>query len=139
MDVPPSDSSFVNPCTVDTLTLGVNSAFNVLSGNSYTVLGLADIAGIVRGIGGDFLAPIATFSGNKAQAHASGGATVQIGAPNYSATGLVNTTFFSSTGAGSVLDLSLLQSIDSSFNYGTYSTEANSITASMEAALIYPV
>ena len=69
MDVSPSlpPPALPDKCTVDTLTLGANSAFNVLSGNSYTVLGLADIAGIVRGIGGDFLAPIAVFSGNTAR------------------------------------------------------------------------
>ena len=129
MDVPPPD------CTVETLTLGASTVFNVLSGNSYTVLGLADIAGIVNGVGGDFLAPIAVFSGNTARASASGGATVQIGAPDYSATGLVSTTLFSCSGTGSVLDLSSLQSIDSSFNDGTGTVYANSITASGDASL----
>ena len=130
MDVPPPDK-----CTVDTLTLGANSTFSVLSGNNYTIPGLADISGIVRSVGGNFLAPIATFTGNTARASASGGATVEIGAPIYSATGLSSTTLFSSTGTGSVLNLSTLQSIDSSFNDGTGAVRANSITASSDASL----
>ena len=42
---------------------------------------------------------------------------------------------FTFSGATSVLDLSSLQSIDSSFNAGTYSTEVNTITASSGGTL----
>ena len=48
---------------------------------------------------------------------------------------LNNVPIFTVSGAGSVLDLSSLQSIDSSFNAGTYSTEVNTITVSSDASL----
>ncbi len=91
-------------------------------------MGTVDIAGIVQGVGGDFLAPIAVFSGNTARASASGGATVLIGALNYSSTGLTGSaTLFSAKNAGSLLDLSSLQSIDAGF-LGCCEARAHSIT-----------
>ena len=122
-------------CEVDTFILGDNSTFRILAGSSYTVLGQADIFGIVHGVGGDFFAPIAAFPGNRARVFAELGSHIIIGATSYSATGLISATLFSSTGTGSDLNLSTLLSIDSSFNDLSTTVRANSITASSDARL----
>ena len=82
-------------------------------------------------MGGDFTALTAAFPGNRARAYAEMGSTVIIGASAYSSTGLIGTyTLFSSTNAGSLLNLSSLQSLNAGFNDSNTSTRVHTVTAS---------
>jgi hypothetical protein len=142
----------VAPSQVNSFLLGTDKAiadqpaiFKVLEKKSYSVLDLACIYGLIWCNGGVFIAPKGSFCGNKAQVWADGGATVEIGAPSYSSTGLwkdtTNTTsarttewaLFSSSGQGTMLDLSALNKIDAGFSYSdTHDNDTNiqKITAS---------
>jgi len=139
-------SADVPPCEVDMLTLGANYTLKILAGNSYTVLGQADLFGTVHGIGGDFTASTAAFPGNRLRAFAELGATVYIGAINYSSTGFWLDNGFSHVSTytwnlmtarnpGTVLDLSALIEINAGFNSSGNDNDIQKITAIDEAVI----
>ena len=110
----------VNICEVNSLILGRGTTFMVLADKSFMVTDQADIYGIIHGNGGNFISPRASFPGNSSQVFVDSGATVEIGASNYSATGLnnarTNYTLLSSDGAGSILDLSTIMELNDAVN-----------------------
>jgi len=100
----------VAPCAeVNAFWLGEGMTFKVLAGKCYSVIGPADIYGIIWGNGGDFIAPVAALPGCKTRVSVGNGGYVEIGAPTYCATGLnahrTDYTLLSADGEGSVLDL----------------------------------
>ncbi|MCZ6837064.1 MAG: FG-GAP-like repeat-containing protein [Planctomycetota bacterium] len=105
---------------IKTLTLG-NSTLNILPGTTgLTVVSQADLDGLINSTGGDFTATgLGTiFSGTLARVWASNGGQVTIGAPSLDTSGRNSATILSSTGPGSLLDLSLLTILDPGFNAG---------------------
>ena len=106
-------------CMVDTLFLGDNSTLRILPEGDYTIVGQADLYGIVHGASGGFMAFTALF-GNRARVYAELGSHITIGARSYSPTGLVGRwdpgtwDLFKASGTGTVLDLSSLQVINDS-------------------------
>jgi hypothetical protein len=127
------DSSPQNPGTVTDFSLGAASTFFVNPGHAYVVLDDAQIAGIIQGDHGTFLAeaPGAAFTGNRGQAFALGAGHVAIAATSYASTGLLlaSYTLFSADGAGTVLDLSSLQSINAGWNDNNGGAYVHTITA----------
>jgi len=91
----PAGSSTVSmntgTCEVSSFILGADRTFQVRAGNSYSVIGQADMYGHIWGNGGDFIAPVATILGNKARFTADNGAAVVIGADSYTTTGYIDT------------------------------------------------
>jgi len=110
------------PGTVTDLNLAAGSTLYIDPGTSLTVLDDAHIAGVISADDGDFLALAAgaAFYGNQSRLGVYGGGQLALAATTYSSQGLTanNTThtLFSAHGAGSVLDLSTLQTLNASFN-----------------------
>jgi hypothetical protein len=131
------DSSPQSPGTVTDFSLAAVSTFIVNPGHAYVVLDDAQIAGVIQGDHGTFLAEAAgaAFTGNRGQAFALGAGYVSIAATTYSATGLAgNYTLFSADGAGTGLNLATLQSINAGWNYGS-GVQVNTVTATAGASL----
>src|SRR5262249_38460370 len=88
-------------------------------------------SGIVDNTGGTLSAPSASFVGCRARAYVSGGGHTTIGATSYCSIGLTSsTTLFSTTGTGSVLDLSSVTSINAGFDDGSTGQTVHTISAS---------
>ncbi|MCA9284398.1 MAG: hypothetical protein KDA22_04235, partial [Phycisphaerales bacterium] len=124
-------------CTIDDLILGANHTLKINPGHSLTVLDDAFLDGAIEVQNASFLAasPGASFgSANRSRLLAQGGGLIRIGATNYSSSGLVGTaTLFSAHGAGSMIDLSTLQSVSTGFNDGCCAgTNVHSIVASAD-------
>jgi hypothetical protein len=112
---------------VHSLTLGNNLTLSMLAGTGIKAHNEASIAGIINANGGNFTAagPEVVFAGNRARVFASNGAQVIICAPEYSSAGLGGgVTLFSVAGPGTVLDLSLVASLDAGFTDGNGSLRA---------------
>jgi len=100
---------------VTQLNLGSGSTLTVNSGRQLTVVDEAAIYGLVTTDNGTFLAeaPAARFPSNAATLAVSGGGHIAVAATSYDARGISGTaTLLSAQGAGSLLDLSSLVSID---------------------------
>ncbi|GAB4278134.1 MAG: hypothetical protein Kow0092_33940 [Deferrisomatales bacterium] len=132
----------VASCEVETLDVGDDARFNVLSGNVFTVRGAASEYGVVDVMGGDFSASPLTFPGNRARLYASEGGQVALGSGEYSSTGLYGTSggwgnprthtvhLMEVAGAGSALRLPEVTRIDAGFNDGDgYDTNIQRIIA----------
>ncbi|HEX2974228.1 MAG TPA: dockerin type I repeat-containing protein [Tepidisphaeraceae bacterium] len=113
-------------CTVQTLNLGKDSTFQLLPGTKYTVQEQADIYGVLKVNGGQFMATTATLKGDRARISIWNGAAATIGITSYSSTGLTDNNGYDSVrtfnwdlmtaaDAGTVLDLSGIQSIDAGY------------------------
>jgi len=105
----------------------------VLTNLELRSLGATNIGGVIDTQGGNFFAEGAgvQFSSNQARIIASQGAQVTIAAPTYSSTGLTGGgILFSADGAGTVLDLSAVTSLDAGFNSAAFSgTQVQVVTA----------
>ena len=110
------DAATANPCVVNTFDLGENATFTLNPSASYEVIGQANIAGFINGLGGNLNAPMAAFLGNTARLSATNGSTISVGANDWSTIGLVNTAILTSSGSGSVLNLPSLQSLNTEFD-----------------------
>ena len=120
------DLATVDPCNVDTLSLGFNALLTVASGGSYSTL--------------------VDASFNDARLGASAGSTASFIAPSYTTTGLRVSNGFSSVAtttwnilsaadAGTLLDLSSLTNIDAGFAQASNDINRHEITASAGAQI----
>ncbi len=117
---------------VTDLSLGGGSTLTINSGKSLTVLDDADIYGYITTDNGAFtaIAAAARFPGNAARLNVSGGGTIGIGATTYSSTGLPNNyTLMSAQGAGSMLNLSSLATLNAGFNDNSGYVRVHTISA----------
>ena len=133
-------------CEISTILVGDNSTLRILAGNLYTILGDADVFGIVDGQGGDFNAATGgEFPGDRARIMSEQGAIVQIlGGTTYSSQGLTfivagvgttTTNLMTASDAGTLLDLSSLQSVDAGFPPASDDRNRHEITASGGATI----
>ena len=108
------DFDLATPSTVTGLELESGSTLNINNGRSLTVDDAAVISGLLQTVGGTFSAPnlAAKFDGNAAQIIASGGGNITHAAASYDGRGIARGDIFKAEGAGTVLDLSSLTSID---------------------------
>jgi len=136
---------------VSDFVLPDSSTLNVGSGSTLTVLDEATVAGRITTSNGQFVAAqpgAAQITGNRARFSVSNGGMTTIAADSYSSTGRYNTysnyadhgqtwthDLFVSTGAGSVLDLSSLQSIDAGFNDNDQDRNIHRIVATEEGRI----
>ena len=116
IDAPGSTIQLNRICTVTTFTLGNDTTFLGPGEGNFTVLGQANIAGIIDEDGGFITAPIASFVGDRARVY-SRFAPVEIGATSYSSVGLNDTNYdlFVADGPNAVVDLDNLASIEAGF------------------------
>lgn len=108
-----------DPVTVQDLTTSSNTTLDILGGHSLTVVDDASLAGFigVNNSSFDATAPGAAFGGNSARLQALGGGTIAIGATTYDGRGIQSGDIFRAVGAGSLIDLSSLQSMDFFANF----------------------
>lgn len=118
------DSSPLDPGQVTDFDLAAGTTFIVDPGHAFVVLDDASIGGIVQTDNSTFLAESAgaVFTGNKSQLSTLGAGQLAIAGTTYASTGL-NTngwtyTLFNVDGAGSLLDLASLQSLNAGFDDG---------------------
>jgi hypothetical protein len=136
-------------CELKSLTLGDNTTLQIAAGTTLSVTETAEICGIVSGIGGDFEATssektAAVFSCNRARIAATAGSETRVDANNYSlldlwssASGTHNWNVMTVEGAGSVLDLSAAESINSGFSAtGSFSTNNHRVNVSDGGTLL---
>jgi hypothetical protein len=111
--------AIVNPQNIDQFALDASSSFNLSSSvffrSSLNVSGRALIAGSINADNATFTALGAStnFLGNTTTVTASNGGVVKIGATTYSAKGVTGGVILSASGAGSLVDLSGVQGLDS--------------------------
>ncbi|MBN2021931.1 MAG: hypothetical protein JW809_03990 [Pirellulales bacterium] len=115
---------------VTDLTLGTGSTLTIAPGERLNVLDDARISGTIATSGGTFSAPGAgaQFLGNSVRLSVSGGGLIAAGALGYTTTLTdvdYNVTLLSANGAGSLLDLSAMQSFSIAGSYGAYSSSWN--------------
>ena len=116
------DSGSLDPGQVTDFDLAAGTTFIVDPGHAFVVLDDASIAGIVQTDNSTFFAETAgaAFAGNKPQLSNVGGGDLAIAGTTYASTGLNQSgwtyTLFNVDGAGSLLDLSSLQSLNAGFN-----------------------
>jgi hypothetical protein len=124
--------------TITSLTLGDGGTLTIDPAESLTVLGDADVAGRIVANAGTFSAGAGSqFVGNKATLAASNGGNLTLPATSYSSTGITGggtVLLFSATGAGSVLDLSSLESLAD--NHSTYnSAQVHQVSATNDGVV----
>lgn len=124
-----------DPVTVQDLTTNANTTLDILGGHSLSVLDDASLAGFigVNNSSFDATAPGAAFGGNSARLQALGGGSIAIGATTFDGRGIQNGDIFRAVGAGSMIDLSSLQSMDFFANF-TFAQTRRIVAA--ESALI---
>ena len=117
--------------TIDQLLLDVGSSFrlqssSLISPSNLAVLGQALIAGSISADRASFTALAAGTGllGNSTTVSATNGGVVKIGAAAFNASGLANATILNAQGAGSLVDLSSVRTLDAGQNtgYNTYIT-----------------
>ena len=116
-DVPDPSLGVANE--VFQITLGSSSTLRVNTGRNLKVLDEAAISGLVITDNGTFVSQHASanFAGNAAQMDASGGGTIDFAATSYSsASNIFTSTLLRANGAGTLLDLSSLQTLDANFD-----------------------
>ena len=142
-----TDGSF----EIDDFSLADSSTLNLGSGSTLTVLDEAVVGGRITASNGHFVAtvPGATqIAGSKARFSVANTGTLAIAGQSYSSTGLYNTydnyydqgkswthDLFVATGAGSVLDLSTIQSINAGFNDNDRDENIHRIMATAEGRI----
>jgi hypothetical protein len=138
-----------NPQTIDQFLLDVGSQFNLsssslISPSKLTVLGQALIAGSINANNATFIAQGTgtSFLGNTTTVSASNGGVVRIAAPAFDASGLGNSTIISAAGAGSLVDLSSVLSLNvgqgSAYNSAISATTGGKINLSGVTSLLAP-
>ncbi len=125
--------------SISSLLLGDGSTLRLEPGTNLQVTDTATINGFIDGQGGNLTATTNTGTtttlGNRARFVATAGSVIQLDATSYSSVGLNDSfTLMSADGAGSLLDLSSMSSIDTGFN-GLGGTKTHTIQAINDGAI----
>jgi hypothetical protein len=131
------------PHTIKTLDLGGSSWLNPVAGTDLTVTDTATLAGLLNVDGGRFTAVGAgtTLAGTTSRVYGANAAKITIAAPTYSSTGLwadsgtsgvyvYTYVLMTADGAGSILDLSSIQSMNAGFSSTGNDYNVQKVTAS---------